>query len=173
MRPALRSLATLVVLIVMYYVVPVGELPSTASAVMSVIVLLVGLGVLGRLITGQVRRQLRDGDENSVRVQSLLMLVYLTVLLFSLSYYAIAESTDDQFAGLDTKTDGLYFTMTTLATVGFGDVHATGQLARALVTAQITFNLVFVGALASLLTTQVRRRASGAAAPPAPPQPPS
>lgn len=63
--------------------------------------------------------------------------------------------------------------MTTLATVGFGDVHATGQLARALVTAQIAFNLVFVGALASVLTTRIRRQANQAAAPPARRPPPS
>jgi voltage-gated potassium channel len=50
--------------------------------------------------------------------------------------------------------------MSTLGTVGFGDIHATGQLARGLVTPQIVFNLVFVGTLASLVTTQVRRRAS-------------
>jgi voltage-gated potassium channel len=159
MRPALRNLATLGAVLAVYYAVPIGELDSTVSAVVSVVVLVVGAVVLARLITGQVRQQLREGDENNVQIQSLLMLVYLTVLLFSLSYVVLANSTDDQFAGLETKTDGLYFTMTTLGTVGFGDIHATGQLARALVTAQIAFNLVFVGALASMVTRQVRQRA--------------
>jgi hypothetical protein len=93
-----------------------------------------------------------------VQIQTLLMLVYATVLLFSLSYTALAEATEDQFVGIETKTDGLYFTMTTLATVGFGDVHATGQLARGLVTLQIVFNLVFVGALASMVTGAFRRK---------------
>jgi hypothetical protein len=166
MRPALRSLATLVVVLVIYYAVPIGELTSTAAAVASVLALVVGAGVLARLITGQVRRQLREGDENSVEIQTLLMLVYLTVLLFSLSYVVLADATDNQFAGLETKTDGLYFTMTTLATVGYGDIHATGQVARALVTAQIAFNLIFLGALASLLTRQVRQRATTTLRPP-------
>lgn len=158
MRPALRNLATLVVVLVIYYAVPTGEL--TRSAAIGVLALLVGAGVLARLIMHQVKRQLRDGDENSVRVQSLLMLIYLTVLLFSLGYYILADATDNQFVGLDTKTDSLYFTMTTLATVGFGDIYAHGQLARGLVSLQIVFNLVFVGTLASLVTNQVRRRAS-------------
>lgn len=160
MRSALRSLATLVVVLVIYYAVPIGELTSTASAVASVLTLVVGAGVLAALITGQVRRQLRGGDENSVEIQTLLMLVYVTILLFSLSYVVLADATDNQFAGLETKTDGLYFTMTTLGTVGYGDIHATGQVARALVTAQIAFNLVFLGALASLLTRQVRQKAA-------------
>jgi small-conductance mechanosensitive channel len=158
MRPALRSLATLVVVLVIYYACPTGELKR--SAAIGVVVLLIGAAVLARLITNQVRQQLRDGDENSVRIQSLLVLVYLTVLLFALGYFVLADSTDHQFVGIETKTDSLYFTMTTLATVGFGDIHASGQLARALVTLQIAFNLVFVGALASLVTGQMRRRAS-------------
>ena len=61
---------------------------------------------------------------------------------------------------LRTKTDALYFTVTTLATVGFGDVHPTGQVARAIVTAQIVFNLVFLGSLARLLTGQLQQRAA-------------
>ena len=58
---------------------------------------------------------------------------------------------------METKTDALYFTMSTLATVGFGDVHATGQLARLLVTIQIAFNLVFVATLVTVLSKRVRR----------------
>lgn len=48
--------------------------------------------------------------------------------------------------------------MTTLATVGYGDVHPTGQMARVLVTVQMAFNLVFIGALLSVLSDQMRRR---------------
>ena len=143
-----------------YYAVPIGELPSRAGAVLTVVVLLVGLGLLARLVVAQLRRQLsaQERDDEGVRIQTLLVLVYATILLFSLSYTALAKATDDQFVGIETKTDGLYFTMTTLATVGFGDVHAAGQLARGLVTLQIAFNLVFVGALASMVTNTVRRK---------------
>ena len=160
MRPALRSLAVLCVVLVIYYAFPVGELPSSVGAVLSVIALVAGVGVLGWLITDQVRRQVRRGDDEVVRVQSLLVLVYMTILLFSLGYVALADAVEGQFEGLETKTDGLYFTVTTLATVGFGDVHPVGQLARALVTAQIVFNLVFVGTLVSLLTSRLRERAA-------------
>lgn len=160
MRPVIRSVVVLGLVLAVYYVVPVGELPSQEGAVATVVALLVGLGLLARLVVAQLRRQLAagEGDDAGLQIQTLLMLVYATILLFSLSYTALAEATDDQFAGIETKTDGLYFTMTTLATVGFGDVHATGQLARGLVTLQIVFNLVFVGALASMVTGAFRRR---------------
>jgi voltage-gated potassium channel Kch len=99
-------------------------------------------------------------EEDSVRFQTLLTLLYLSVLGFALGYYVLAQSTDHQFAGLHTRIDALYFTVVTAATVGYGDVHPTGQLARALVTGQIVFNLVFLGLLVSLMTTQLRERAA-------------
>ena len=160
MRPALRSLAMLAMVLVIYYAFPVGELPSTAGAVLSVVGLVVGVVVLGRLVLDQVRLQLRSDGDEGVQVQSLLVLVYATILLFSLGYAALAQATDDQFVGMETKTDALYFTMSTLATVGFGDVHAVGQLARGLVTAQIVFNLVFVGTLVTMVTGALRQRAA-------------
>jgi len=40
--------------------------------------------------------------------------------------------THGQMSGLETKTDAIYFTVTIVATVGFGDITATGQAARAL-----------------------------------------
>ena len=160
MRPILRSVVALGLVLAVYYAVPVGELPSRAGAVATVLALLVGLGLLARLVVAQARRQMAAGsrDDEGVQVQTLVLLVYATILLFALSYTALAEATDDQFVGIETKTDALYFTMSTLATVGFGDVHATGQLARAVVTLQIVFNLVFVGALASMVGGAFRRR---------------
>lgn len=166
MRPAVRSLVSLVVLVVVYYAVPTGVFPSATAAVVSVVGLVVGVGVLAVLIVAQIRRQARAGADSDgvVRLQSLLMLVYLSVVVFAFGYYLLADATDDQFAGLETRTDALYFTVTTLATVGFGDVHPTGQAARALVTGQIVFNLVFLASLVSLLTHQVRRRADASRA---------
>jgi voltage-gated potassium channel len=64
-----------------------------------------------------------------------------------------------QFSDLHTKTDALYFTISTIATVGFGDVHASGQLARAAVTVQIVFNLVFLGAAVAMISGFIRERA--------------
>ena len=56
--------------------------------------------------------------------------------------------------------DALYFTMSTIATVGFGDVHATGQVARVVVTVQIFLDLIFVGLVARIiLPTLARQRA--------------
>ncbi|WP_338749194.1 potassium channel family protein [Janibacter alittae] len=155
----LRSVVAFAAVMLFYYTVPVRSLESSGEWALSVVALLIAVALLGWVITHQVRRQLRAGHETAVRIQSLLLLIYLVVPLFALGYFVIEQHTGNQFADLVTKTDALYFTMTTLATVGFGDVHATGQVARILVTIQMAFNLVFIGTLASVLSDQVRRRA--------------
>lgn len=164
-RGVLRSLATLIALLVIYYALPVGELPSQATtAVLSSVGLLTGVVALTWLAAVQIRHQMKAGDAANVRVQSLLAVVYLAIVVFAIGYYAMATSTDDQLVDLETKTDALYFTMTTLATVGYGDVHASGQAARAIVTVQIAFNLVVIGTLASVVSTRLRQRAAGESA---------
>jgi ion channel len=44
-----------------------------------------------------------------------------------------------------TRTDSLYFTVTVFATVGFGDITATSQVARVVVTTQMILDLLVVG----------------------------
>ena len=44
-----------------------------------------------------------------------------------------------------TKTDSLYFTVTVFATVGFGDITATSQAARLIVTVQMILDLIILG----------------------------
>jgi voltage-gated potassium channel len=156
-----RNVLTLAAVIVAFYAAPVGELPSGSGLVLSTVGLLVGVGLLAWSMVRQVQRLARraPGDE-SVRLEGLVLLLYVVVPVFALGFYALEHADADQFAGLDTKTDALYFSTSTVATVGFGDVHATGQLARALVTVQITFDLVFVAALGSVLANQIRERAA-------------
>jgi hypothetical protein len=126
-----------------------------------VVGLLGGTVLLAWAIIRQVQRLMRSqpGDE-SVRLDSLVFLAIVVVPMFAAGYYALEQGDASQFASLATKTDALYFTLSTLATVGFGDVHAVGQVARALVTIQITFDLVFVAALVSVVTGVIRERAA-------------
>jgi voltage-gated potassium channel len=154
-----------VAVLAVYYALPVGENRSPYAQAFAVTVLVVGTVVLGWLIVRQVRRQLLAGDNDAVRIQSLVTLLYMVVVLFSLGYFVLARADADQFSDLETKTDSLYFTVSTLGTVGFGDVHATGQLARGLVALQIVFDLVFVAGLASMVGGQLRRRAEAARGP--------
>ena len=80
------------------------------------------------------------------------MLVILLVMAASLTFFLLNQIRPEQVSGLETRTDALYFTLSTMTTVGYGDVHAEGQLARAMVCVLIVFNVVVVAALVRAYT---------------------
>jgi voltage-gated potassium channel len=155
-KPVAVSAALVALITLAYYLIPVpGPMRKSTWAV------LFGCGViaLGVLIAVAVRRLLRRASED-VRLRGLVLLLVLTVMFFSYADRSVAEL-PGQFAELQNKTDALYFNVSTLATVGFGDVHPVGQLARSAVTLQIVFNLVFIGTAVAMITGALRIRARG------------
>jgi hypothetical protein len=85
-----------------------------------------------------------------VALEAIVLLVTMLVLGFASVYYAM-DTHQEQFEGLSTRLDAVYYTVTTLATVGYGDVHPVGQPARAVVTGQMLLNLAFVGIVVRVL----------------------
>jgi voltage-gated potassium channel len=90
--------------------------------------------------------------------EALALLLTLLMTGFAAVYYGMNHA-DDQFRGLDTRVDAIYFTVTTLSTVGFGDITAASQKARVAVTVQMVFDLAFLGIAVRVLTATARRRA--------------
>ena len=78
------------------------------------------------------------------------LMVSMVIIGFAAGYYNMAIRSD-QFSGIHTKLDGLYFTIVTIGTVGYGDITPTGQGARALVSTQIMLNLTLIGTILRLL----------------------
>ncbi|GAA3258459.1 potassium channel family protein [Dactylosporangium siamense] len=154
--PARRAAVTLVAGGCVYYLIPLRLLRATSDWVQAGAAV-VAFAVLVTAFRRQLVRDVRGGGGTGVRLETLLNLVIVTVFTFSLVYALLAQH-EGQFAGLDTRTDALYFTLSTLATVGFGDVHAIGQAARIAVSGQIVFNLVYVAAAVAVFTGGVRRR---------------
>jgi len=150
LRPAL----TLVAVLVAYYAWPVHA--EGAGLVAGVLVTLTAVALLGWAIAGQVRRHLVQGE--NLGLPALVTLLLVVIVVFAFGYYRLEVVDPGQMAGLETKTDALYFTMQMLTTVGLGDVYAVGQLARQLALVQMAFDLVFVAAAGSMLVGAVRER---------------
>jgi voltage-gated potassium channel len=152
-KAVLVDILLVTVATVIYYLVPV---PSRMREDSWAVLFGCGVVVLAILILAAIRRLLGAGE--NARIRGLILLLVLSVLFFSYADESVARL-PGQFAGLHTKTDSLYFNVSTLSTVGFGDVHAVGQLARAAVILQIIFNLVFLGLAVSIITGFMRTRA--------------
>ncbi len=79
------------------------------------------------------------------------------VLLMAYVYLSLESRFPGELPGVSTHVDALYFTVTVLTTVGFGDIAPTGQAAKAVVTAQMIFTLVVLGALLRSAATVGRK----------------
>ena len=150
----LRLLCIAALLTVGYYLLP-GHGRLTALSWTAVFV--PGIVVLAVLLLFLVGGLLRTGPD--VRLQSLFVLLLVTVFFFAEAFYLLARM-PGQVVELRTKTDALYFTLTTLSTVGYGDVHAVGQLARVAVIVQIVFDLSFLGTAVAVASGIIRTRAA-------------
>jgi hypothetical protein len=72
------------------------------------------------------------------------------LVAFAASYYQLSGY-PGEIDGVKTQLDALYFSSTVLTTVGFGDILAKGQFARALVTIQMLFDFSYLASIAALL----------------------
>lgn len=155
-----RNAGTIVCALLFYYCVPLdSELPgSLPTRVITLVAFVAGVSGLTWLAYRRLRQFLTAARDTGHRVDGLLLLISLVVVFFALFYYVLELHRPEQFDGLRTRSDSLYYTVATLGTVGFGDVHAAGQAARIATTVQMVFDLVVIGALLAVMTGQITRR---------------
>jgi ion channel len=141
-RGLLRALTATTVLVALYYLSPLDHLDSVPLEVSLAIALLVLLGVT----IWQLRAITRDAHPAVRAIEALATTVPLFLLLFAATYFLMAQADPANFSTHTlTRTDALYFTITIFATVGFGDITATSQPARLLVSAQMILDLFVLG----------------------------
>jgi voltage-gated potassium channel len=155
---ARRSGIACVALILVYFAIPIQARDGAVAVAVRVTLTVVALGVLVFAIRRQVLRQIEAPD---APLGGLIVSIVAGVLLFSLADYIVAFYAPDEFAGLRTRLDALYFALTTLITIGFGDIYARGQVARGLLCVQMLFNVVVLATTASLLAHEITARARG------------
>ena len=134
------ALATAVVLVALYYLLPLNHVKNVP------LTLAVGLVILLAVIAWQLRAIVRAKYPAVRAVVALAVTVPLFVLLFASVYFVMARASPANFSTHQlTRTDALYFTVTVFSTVGFGDITPASQSARLVVTAQMILDLVVLG----------------------------
>jgi len=136
----LRALATAVVLVGLYYLLPLDHVRNVP------LTLAVGLVILLVVIAWQLRAIVRARQPVLRAIVALATTVPLFVLLFASVYFVMAQASPANFSPHQlTRTDALYFTVTVFSTVGFGDITPASQGARLVVTAQMILDLLVLG----------------------------
>ncbi|MEU4088376.1 potassium channel family protein [Streptomyces aureus] len=166
LRSALRSLLTSAVLVTLYYLLPLDK----AFSPKTVFTLVSGIAAVGVLLSWQIREITRARRPELRAMEALATSAPLYLLLFAIVYYLMERSAPSSFSEALTRTDALYFTVTVFSTVGFGDITARSETARALVTGQMAVNVLLIGVAARLLVSAVQqgRLQQGASPPGAP-----
>jgi voltage-gated potassium channel len=148
----LRALASTVALLVIYYLLPLDRTSTTTA------ILMLGAGMLALvvLVSFQVRAIVRATYPALRAVGALATSAPLFLLLFAATYFVVGQISGANFSEPLTRTDALYFTVTVFATVGFGDITATTEGARALVTGQMVAGIVIVGIGARIIVDAIK-----------------
>lgn len=154
-RRWLRMGAILGLIVTAYWTMPVS-LDLDAGAAAGLAISLVALSLLAVAVLSEVRLQMMNPDR---RLDALVIAMMIAVLGFAFGFYLMSQRDPTQIVGLETRLDALYFTMTTLLTVGYGDIHAAGQAARLLVLVAMVFNVVIIAAAGSTVSGRVRSNA--------------
>ncbi len=139
-------------LVTVYYVLPLdGRLTAGASAV-----LVCGLALVVVVFWWEVRAIVDSPWPRLKALEALATTLALFLLLFAGAYFLLEHTAPGSFSEPLTKTDSLYFTLTTFTTVGYGDITARSQPGRVLAMCQMLGGLLLVGVAAKILAGAVQ-----------------
>lgn len=143
----LRSMLFAVAILVAYFVLPLSSRVTSVN----LLKLLLGLVAVAALLTWQVLQIARSQYPLARAIGSLMVTLPLFLVVFATTYYLMGQANPQNFSEPLTRLDSLYFVTTTFATVGFGDITAVTQQARAVTTIQMGGDIVLVGLVARVV----------------------
>lgn len=123
-----------------------------------VLELLAALAVLAVVIVWQIRAIIRSPFPRVQAVQAIAISIPLLIVSFASAYVEIDQASPGSFSEPVNRIDAVYFTVTVLATVGFGDIAPTSDVARLVVTGQMIADLVLLGLIAKVVFNAVQHR---------------
>jgi voltage-gated potassium channel len=149
-----RMLFTTAVLTGIYAAAPL-ELPEDGSTAAR---LALSIIVLFAVLTWQILSVARSAHPRARALEAVAVIFPLLIFLFASTYYAMEQARPESFNEALSRTDAVYLTVTVLATVGFGDIVATTETSRLVVTIQMIVDLALIGVVAKVLLNTVRQR---------------
>jgi voltage-gated potassium channel len=158
-RSLLRSASAAVLLVLAYYLLPLDGGSAAALAW-----LVGGLAAVTAVLCWQVRAIASAPYPRLRAVGALATGAPLLLVVFAATYLLLARNDPASFSQPLDRTDALYFAVTVLATVGFGDIVPVTPAARVATMVQMLLGLAVLGLAARVILGAVdaglRRRAA-------------
>jgi voltage-gated potassium channel len=151
-RSGLRISGVALGMLALYAVLPI---PGTSGAT-ALLGLIAGLLLFLVLVGWQLHTIVRDDHPVLRAVEAIAFALPLLIVVFAFTYLTISRADPQSFSEPLGRVDAMYFTVSTLSTVGLGDIAPTSSGARAVVTLQMLFDLALLAGLARLLILATR-----------------
>ena len=155
----MRALLWVVGVLVLYYVLPLDP-GSDLSAIVRVVI---GGVLLLVVVVWQTLAVVRSTHARARAIEALAACAVTVVVVFASGYINMSARNPHSFSEHLNRTSALYFTVVTLATIGYGDITPRTDLARTVVMIQVVVNIVILGSAVRVISGLARSR-------PVPPQ---
>jgi voltage-gated potassium channel len=153
-RTAVRVLTVAVLLVGAYYLAPFegGNARSVGVRVALSLALVIGV------VIWQVRAVTNAEFPQTRAVQALVFVSLMVIVVFASGYLALSQQQPPAFNEPLRHTSALYFTLSTLTTIGFGDITADRDGSRSIVMVQMVADVAVLGAAIRLIVGRARSR---------------
>jgi hypothetical protein len=146
-KTGLRAVGTVALLLVLYYFLPIEH-----RAHQSVVI---RLGTVFALFTALLINEIRlilIAEHPMLRaVTAMAAIIPFFVVGFAWIYLTMSQSDPAAFGAHLDRTSALYFTVSVLSTVGFGDIVPKTDIARVVVTIQMVADLAIIAIVIRLV----------------------
>lgn len=151
---AIRTVVGLVFIFWLLSLVPENTDPRVS---IPVVLLLIGMAIYALVLRLQLRRVVKAKRPGLIAAESLILSAGLFIAIFSGIYVIIEGDNPGSFSEPIDHFTAAYFTLTVLATVGFGDITATTDAARFIVMMQMALGLGFLAIIIRVFTGAAQR----------------
>ena len=148
----LRVTASVAALVTVYYLLPLDH----SSTPVAIAILISGLAAFIGLVVYHVHSIIGSPFPMLRALEAMAVSVPFFLLLFASTYVVLAAISASNFGEHLSHTDGLYFSVTVLSTVGFGDITAKTSTARLVVTGQMITDLIILGLAIKVIVGAVK-----------------
>ena len=132
----------------------------TKSAIYSIVMVIILIAVYGVYFWYQLRGVRRARYPTLRAIEALILIAAMFLAVFSIAYLLMSRANAGAFTEPLTGFSSYYFSLTVLATVGFGDITPVTTSARAVTMLQMALDLVFVAILLRVVMGTAKKAVS-------------
>jgi hypothetical protein len=136
-----------VVVLAVYFMVPIAAHPHSPVWWR----LLIGSVLFVVVLSHELTSILRHEQPMRRAIIALAVLIPLFIITFAWLYLTMSRSDPAHFGSELSRVEALYFTVTVLSTVGFGDIHPQTDPARLATSVQMVADLILLAVVVRLI----------------------